>query len=163
MRTDGIVVATGAGPGRRLMISPPRLPLPSRRETALSIPRHLRYAGDHEWLVVDKGNATAGITAFAAKTLGDAVHLRLPEVARGSRRGESCRRDQVADLRERPVRPRLGSGSGSRHRAGRRARRRQHALCTVGRLFRLRVENIAGALSADACAAHCAHTQGDRR
>ncbi|MFF4129983.1 hypothetical protein ACFY1B_00290 [Streptomyces mirabilis] len=37
------------------------------------------------------------------------------------------------------------------------------APCTVGRLFRLRVENIAGALSADACAAHCAHTQGDRR
>ena len=34
---------------------------------------------------------------------------------------------------------------------------------TVGRLFRLRVENIAGALSADAYAAHRAHTQGDRR
>lgn len=29
---------------------------------------------------MDKGNATVGITAFAAKTLGDVVHLRLPEV-----------------------------------------------------------------------------------
>ena len=64
------------------MISPPRLPLPSRGETALSIPRHRRCTWDHEWLVVDKGNATVGITAFAAKTVGDVVHLRLPEVGR---------------------------------------------------------------------------------
>jgi len=37
---------------------------------------------------------------------------------------------------------------------------------TAGWLFKLRVENIAGALSADAYGAHCAHcarTQGDRR
>ncbi len=34
---------------------------------------------------------------------------------------------------------------------------------TDGWLFRLRVENIAGALTPDAYAAHCAHTQGDRR
>ncbi|MBN0049024.1 hypothetical protein JS756_34070 [Streptomyces actuosus] len=32
-----------------------------------------------------------------------------------------------------------------------------------GWLLRIRVEDIAGALSADAYAAHCAHTQGVRR
>ncbi|MGW3124282.1 hypothetical protein ACWDBW_45500 [Streptomyces sp. NPDC001107] len=44
----------------------PQLPLREARMTATSIPRHLRLTWDHEWLVVDRGNATVGITAFAA-------------------------------------------------------------------------------------------------
>ncbi|WP_198536280.1 hypothetical protein [Streptomyces resistomycificus] len=36
-------------------------------------------------------------------------------------------------------------------------------LHTGSRQLRPRAEDIAGALSADACAAHRAHTQGDRR
>ena len=145
------------------MISPPRLLLPSSRETALSIPRHLRYTWDHEWLVVDEDNATVGIAAFAAKALGDIVHLRLPEVGTWVEAGESCGE----------IRP-LTSVSGLYAPASGEVLEVNTGLAddpgvvnaapyTVGRLFRLRVENIAGAQSADACAAHCAHTQGDRR
>ncbi|MFF3141833.1 serine hydroxymethyltransferase, partial [Streptomyces sp. NPDC057927] len=140
------------------MISPPRLPLPSRRETALSIPRQLRYTWDHERLVVDKGNTTVGITAFAAKTVGDVVHLRLPEVRTWVEAGESCGEIRsptsvsglydpasgaVLEVDTAPV-----DDPGVVNAAPR----------TVSRLFRLRVENIAGALSTDAYAAHRAHT-----
>ncbi|MFF7883753.1 glycine cleavage system protein H [Streptomyces sp. NPDC020794] len=145
------------------MISPPRLPLPSSRETVLSIPRHLRYTWDHGWLVMDEGNTTVGITAFAAKALGDVVHLRLPEVGRRVEAGESC-----GEIRA------LTSVSGLYTPASGEVLEVNTALAddpgvvnaapyTVGRLFRLRVENSAGALSADAYVAHCAHTQGDRR
>ncbi|MFC9639929.1 glycine cleavage system protein H [Streptomyces mirabilis] len=145
------------------MISPPRLPLPSRRETALSIPRRLRYAWDHERLVVDKGSATVGITAFAAKTVGDVVHLRLPEVGTWVEAGESCGEIRSPTSVSGPYAPASGAvlevdtapaGDPGVVNAAPR---------TVGRLFRLRVENIAGALSTDAYAAHRAHTQGDRR
>ncbi|MER6425607.1 hypothetical protein [Streptomyces sp. NPDC001137] len=57
--------------------------------TATSIPRHLRHTWDHEWLVVDEGNATVGITVFATEALGDVVHLRLPEVGSRVEAGES--------------------------------------------------------------------------
>ncbi|WP_051828383.1 glycine cleavage system protein GcvH [Streptomyces bicolor] len=145
------------------MSSVPELPGQSPGETATSIPRHLRYTWDHEWLVVEEGNATVGITAFAAKALGDVVHLRLPEVGAWVEAGESCGRIES-----------LTAVSGLYAPASGRVLEVNTALAhdpgvvnaapyTGGWLFRLRVENIAGALSADAYAAHCAHTQGDRR
>ncbi|MFF8848234.1 glycine cleavage system protein GcvH [Streptomyces sp. NPDC015127] len=129
----------------------------------MSIPRHLRYTWDHEWLVVDEGNATVGITAFAAQALGDVVTLRLPEVGTWVEAGESCGQitspTAVSDLyapasgRVLEVNTALAGDPGVVNTAP----------YTTGWLFRLRVENIAGALSADAYAAHCAHTRGDRR
>ncbi|GAB2847417.1 glycine cleavage system protein GcvH [Streptomyces deserti] len=144
------------------MSSPLQLPLHTG-ETAISIPRHLRYTWDHEWLVVDEGNATVGITAFAAQALGDVVDLRLPKVGTWVEAGESC--GEIASLT---------AVSGLYAPASGRVLEVNTALAddpgvvsaapyTGGWLFRLRVENIAGALSADAYAAHCAHTQGDRR
>ncbi|MFI6014691.1 glycine cleavage system protein H [Streptomyces sp. NPDC051243] len=145
------------------MSSAPRLPPESAGEAATSIPRHLRYTWDHEWLVVDEGNATVGITAFAAKALGDVVDLRLPAVGSWVEAGESCgqiqSRTAVSGLyapasgRVLEVNPALADDPGVV----------KAAPYTGGWLFRLRVENIAGALSADAYAAHCAHTRGDRR
>ncbi|MFG2790094.1 glycine cleavage system protein GcvH [Streptomyces sp. NPDC048419] len=134
-----------------------------RRESGPSIPRHLRYTWDHEWLAVDEGDATVGITAFAAEALGDVVHLRLPEAGAWVEAGESCgeitSRTAVSGLyapasgRVLEVNPALADAPGVVN----------DGPYTVGWLFRLRVENIAGALSADAYAAHCAHTQGDCR
>ncbi|MFD7407087.1 glycine cleavage system protein GcvH [Streptomyces sp. NPDC059866] len=129
----------------------------------MSIPRHLRYTWDHEWLVVDEGNATVGITAFAAKALGDVVNLRLPEVGTWVEAGENCGEIES-----------LTAVSGLYAPASGLVLEVNAALTddpgvvtaapyTVGWLFRLRVENIAGALSADAYAAHCAHIQGDCR
>ncbi|MFT4124547.1 MAG: glycine cleavage system protein GcvH [Microbacteriaceae bacterium] len=40
----------------------------------------LRYTRDHEWVAVDDGVATVGITAYAAEKLGDVVYVDLPAV-----------------------------------------------------------------------------------
>ena len=40
----------------------------------------IRYSEDHEWVSVDNGVATVGITDFAQKALGDVVFVELPEI-----------------------------------------------------------------------------------
>jgi glycine cleavage system H protein len=41
-----------------------------------------RFTRDHEWVRLDGGIATVGITEFAQKQLGDVVYVELPEVGR---------------------------------------------------------------------------------
>ncbi len=43
-------------------------------------PSELHYTKEHEWLKVDGGVATIGITAYAAEKLGDVVFVDLPKV-----------------------------------------------------------------------------------
>ncbi len=38
----------------------------------------LRFTQSHEWIEVDNGIGTVGITAFAAQQLGDVVYVELP-------------------------------------------------------------------------------------
>ena len=45
----------------------------------MSIPENLKYTKEHEWLKVEDGVATVGITAFAAESLGDIVFVQLPD------------------------------------------------------------------------------------
>jgi len=45
----------------------------------MSVPEHLRYTADHEWLAPDERGARIGITAYAVEQLGDIVFLELPE------------------------------------------------------------------------------------
>jgi glycine cleavage system H protein len=45
----------------------------------VSIPENLQYTKEHEWLSVENGVATVGITAFAAESLGDIVFVQLPD------------------------------------------------------------------------------------
>jgi glycine cleavage system H lipoate-binding protein len=40
----------------------------------------LKFTEDHEWLKLDNGVATVGLTEHAATTLGDLVFIQLPEV-----------------------------------------------------------------------------------
>ena len=40
----------------------------------------IKYTPDHEWLNVEGGNATVGITHHAQDALGDVVFVDLPEV-----------------------------------------------------------------------------------
>ena len=42
----------------------------------------LKYTEDHEWIRVDGGIATVGITAHAQDALGDVVFVDLPEVGK---------------------------------------------------------------------------------
>ena len=51
-------------------------------------PSELKYTKDHEWLKVDGGEATVGITDFAQKQLGDVVFVELPEIGRKVKQGE---------------------------------------------------------------------------
>ena len=51
-------------------------------------PNDRRYTKEHEWLKVDGGIATVGITDFAQKELGDIVFVELPEVGRAVAQGD---------------------------------------------------------------------------
>lgn len=46
------------------------------------VPNDLRYTRDHEWVRVEGGVATVGITAIAADQLGDIVFVELPDAGR---------------------------------------------------------------------------------
>ena len=54
----------------------------------MSIPENLQYTKEHEWLKVEDGIATVGITAFAAESLGDIVFVQLPDAGATVTAGE---------------------------------------------------------------------------
>ncbi len=43
-------------------------------------PADLQYAKTHEWIRIEGGEATIGITDYAQDALGDVVYVELPEV-----------------------------------------------------------------------------------
>jgi glycine cleavage system H protein len=49
----------------------------------------LRYSKDHEWIRVEAGRGTIGITDYAQKQLGDVVFVELPALGRSLKAGES--------------------------------------------------------------------------
>ncbi|MEV5384396.1 glycine cleavage system protein H [Streptomyces sp. NPDC052721] len=109
---------------------------------------------------MDKGDATVGITAYAAESSGDVVDLRLPEagswVEAGEARGRISSPTAVSEL----YAPAFGRVLEVDTALARDPGAISAAPCTGGRLFRLRAENTAGALSADA---YAAHIRGARR
>jgi glycine cleavage system H protein len=46
----------------------------------MQIPEDLRYSTDHEWIRIEGGKVTIGITDYAQDALGDVVFVELPEV-----------------------------------------------------------------------------------
>jgi len=50
----------------------------------------IRYTPDHEWVRLDAGIATVGITDHAQTALGDIVFVELPEPGREVAAGEEC-------------------------------------------------------------------------
>jgi glycine cleavage system H protein len=55
----------------------------------MNIPKDLLYTKDHEWVRVDNGIATIGITEFAQGELGDVVFVKLPDVGSTTLQGEA--------------------------------------------------------------------------
>ena len=55
----------------------------------MSVPSELYYTKDHEWVKVEDGKATIGITDFAQHELGDVVFINLPEVGDEVTAGEA--------------------------------------------------------------------------
>ena len=45
-----------------------------------NVPENLHYSKDHEWVLVNDGVATVGITDYAQDSLGDVVYIDLPRV-----------------------------------------------------------------------------------
>ena len=48
----------------------------------MSIPQNFRYTSDHEWILLEDGVATIGITDHAQEELTDIVFVELPDVGR---------------------------------------------------------------------------------
>jgi glycine cleavage system H protein len=48
-----------------------------------------RFSKDHEWIRVDGGVATVGITNHAQEQLGDVVFVEVPEVGRKAASGDA--------------------------------------------------------------------------
>ena len=45
-----------------------------------NVPEDLQYSKDHEWIRVEGGTGTVGITDHAQHALGDVVYVELPKV-----------------------------------------------------------------------------------
>ncbi len=46
----------------------------------MKVPKDLLYTEEHEWVLVDEGIATIGITDYAQSELGDVVFVEMPSV-----------------------------------------------------------------------------------
>lgn len=55
----------------------------------MNIQKNLKYAKDHEWVLVEGDQATIGITDFAQAELGDIVFVEIETV------GETLQKDEV--------------------------------------------------------------------
>ena len=55
-----------------------------------NVPSDLRYAKSHEWVRVQGGVATVGITDHAQHELTDVVFVELPALNREVKAGEAC-------------------------------------------------------------------------
>ena len=49
----------------------------------------MRFTKDHDWIVLEDGIATTGITAYAASQLGDIVFVELPAIGKMIKAGDS--------------------------------------------------------------------------
>lgn len=48
----------------------------------MNFPENLKYTKDHEWLKLEGGTATIGITDFAQRELGDIVYVDIDSVGK---------------------------------------------------------------------------------
>ncbi|MDR7301200.1 glycine cleavage system protein GcvH [Haloactinomyces albus] len=56
----------------------------------MSLPTHLQYTEEHEWLEDRDGIVRVGVTPYASEALGDIVYVQLPDVGEQVKAGESC-------------------------------------------------------------------------
>jgi glycine cleavage system H protein len=55
----------------------------------MNYPENLRYTKEHEWVNLEDGAATVGITFHAQKELGDIVYVDLPKIGTVLDKGKS--------------------------------------------------------------------------
>ena len=49
----------------------------------------MKFTRDHEWVKIENGVATIGITEYAADALGELVYVELPKVGNSYTRGDA--------------------------------------------------------------------------
>jgi glycine cleavage system H protein len=54
----------------------------------MNFPKELKYTKDHEWVRMEGGTATIGITEFAQRELGDIVYVEVETVGETIEAGE---------------------------------------------------------------------------
>jgi glycine cleavage system H protein len=54
----------------------------------MNLPEELKYTKDHEWVRIEDGIATIGITEFAQRELGDIVYVEVETVGEEISAGE---------------------------------------------------------------------------
>ena len=55
----------------------------------MTVPAHLLYSRDHEWVAIDGNRARIGITDYAQDALGDVVFVQAPTVGSAVTAGET--------------------------------------------------------------------------
>lgn len=50
----------------------------------------IKFTPDHEWIRIEGGVATVGITDYAQRQLGDVVYIELPSVGRNVKKGDEA-------------------------------------------------------------------------
>ena len=55
----------------------------------MNIPDDLYYTKNHEWLKIDNGIATIGITDYAQSELGDIIFIEFPEIGTNYEAGDT--------------------------------------------------------------------------
>jgi glycine cleavage system H protein len=122
----------------------------------MTVPSHLRYTHDHEWLDLDADLATVGITAYAADALGDVVFVELPQVGQKLTAGQAC--GEIESTKS--VSELYSPADGEVTEVNNDLSDGPDAVNTdpygAGWLFRIRVTGTADLLEADAYATHIA-------
>ena len=52
-------------------------------------PKNYKYTKEHEWVLVENGVATVGVTDFAQSELGEIVFVELPEIGKTLSAGDA--------------------------------------------------------------------------
>jgi glycine cleavage system H protein len=55
----------------------------------MNIPDNLYYTNNHEWVKIDNGIATIGITDYAQSELGDIIFIEFPDIGVNCNAGDS--------------------------------------------------------------------------
>jgi len=55
----------------------------------MTVPAHLLYSSDHEWVAIDGTRVRIGITDYAQEALGDVVFVQAPVVGASVQAGDS--------------------------------------------------------------------------
>ena len=55
----------------------------------MNIPDNLYYTNSHEWLKIDNGIATIGITDYAQSELGDIIFIEFPDIGTDCKAGDA--------------------------------------------------------------------------